>query len=494
MEFPNPEDKRARTIRLFTGYALVAVFIGLASLILVYLAQGYGYDPNKGVQRSGLVFFASSPVSATVYVDNQEKDKTDLRLTLGEGVHSVSLKQEKYRDWNKTISVDGGSVYYLVYPKLFPTDIKLGINKAYANSPLWQSQSPDKRWLVMQTQSSNSTLTSMDLLKPTNEPVDLVLPESQLIKNSDGKGTFTPIDWSEDNRHLLIKQTLSDGKTAYIIVDREDVSQTQNISTKLSLANNINLTLRDKKYDKYYAFTPETGALTVADLKSGLQTAPIASNVVSFKPYADNIVLYVTYAGAKDAEASVKILSNKTDVYNLQSLKRDPKNQYILDVSSYGGKYYYITASHTDNFALLYRDPLATAKPDNTDQIKPRLSLNISNPEFASFSDNMRFICLQTGKQFVLFDAELNRVYRYQSSLAIAPAGQQAKWMDAYRLSVVTDGKAQVFDFDGVNVQALTTSKSETPPYFDKDYKYIYTFINQADGRVGMQNGSLVVD
>ena len=67
MEFLSPKEKRARTIKLFTGYALIAVLIGLATLVLVYLAQGYGYDPQKGVSRSGLVFFAAHKIRRVVY-------------------------------------------------------------------------------------------------------------------------------------------------------------------------------------------------------------------------------------------------------------------------------------------------------------------------------------------------------------------------------------------------------------------------------------------
>ena len=493
MEFPDPEDKRARTKRLFTGYALLAVFIAFTSLILVYLAQGYGYDPYKGVQRSSLVFFASSPVSSFVYVDGQKKDKTDLRLTLPEGTHQIALKQDRYRDWNKVINIDGGSVYYYVYPKLFPNDITLGVNESYAKAPVWQSQSIDKRWLVLQTQADSPTLTLLDLLKPTSEAVNLALPTDQLLKNSNGFGAILPIEWADDNVHLLLKQTLSDGKVAYIIVDRENPSLTQNVSTKISLPVGMALSLRDKKYDKYYTHNQTSGSLATADLKNGLQPTPlIASDVISFDSYGDNIVLFVTYAGAKENEAKVKILNNKTDTYNLQTLKRDPNNKYLLNVASYAGDNYYVAASAGSNNVYLYRDPLAKAKPTDTNLPKPFLDLYLANPEFVSFSDNSRFVSIQAGKKFVVYDAELNRAHRYTSSLSIAERGQQALWMDSYRLSAVTDGKAQVFDFDGSNVQALTASRPENQAYFDKDYKYIYTLINQADGRVGLQNGGLV--
>jgi hypothetical protein len=492
MEFLSPKEKKARTIRLFTGYALIAVLIGLATLVLVYLAQGYGYDPQKGVSQSGLVFFSAKPGTADIYIDGQQKDKTDARLTLSEGVHQVSLKKDKYRDWSKTINVDGGSVLYLLYPRLFPVNIPLGITQAFAIPPAWASQSLDRRWLLLQSKADTPTIMTLDLLKPTADPKSVTLPAAQLITDGTGFGTFSPVEWSDDNRHLLLKQTLANGKSAYIMYDREDVAQTFNVTKKLSLPDGYTLTLRNKNYDRYYAFNQSTGELRSADVKNGLQTVATVTGVVSFKSFADDLILYTTYNGATADQANVFVLNGATDTYRLQTLPRDANGHYLLDMAKYENSWYYITASSSDKKALLYKDPLSKAKPGNTTAISPRLALLINNPQFASFSDNTRFMGLQSGKQFVVYDAELTRVYRYQSTLTIA-ATQQAKWMDGHRFSVVADGKNSVFDFDGTNLQTLVNSRQEFPVYFDRDYQYVYSLVPQADGRTGLQNGQIIL-
>lgn len=493
MEFLNPEDKRARTIKLFTGYILIAILIGLATLILVYLAQGYGYDPSKGVSRNGLVFISAKPTGANVFVDNQDKGKTDTRLTLSEGVHQITLQKDKYRNWDKTVSVDGGSVLYLLYPRLFPVDIPLGITQAFAAAPALVSESLDRHWLVYQPTAGSLNLTVFDTTKPTTDAKVIALPTTQVINDKNGYGNFSAIEWSDDNKHLLVKQTISNGQVAYIMVDREDANQTINLTAKLGLQQTVSVSLRDKNYDTYYVFTPTSGAIQTADLKSGVQSSPLVSGVVAFKSFGDNLLLYVTYTGTKDNEANVFVLRDGKDTFKLQTLPRDANNSYLLDMAQYDGAWLYVTASTTDKKVLLYRDPLDKAKAGDTTPISPRLALVLANPEFASFSDNARFIALQSGQQFVIYDAELGRVYRYQSTLAIA-AHQPARWMDGHRLSVVTDGKVQVFDFDGTNLQTLTASRPEFTGYFDRDYQYLFTFIQQADGRTALQNGKLVVD
>lgn len=493
MEFLDPEDKRARTTRLFVGYALIAILIGLATLILVYLAQGYGYNPSKGVSQNGLVFFGSKPGSADIYIDGQKKESTDARLTLTEGVHQVTLKKDKYRDWSKSINVDGGSVQYVQYPRLFPVNIPLGITQAYDTPPVWASQSLDRHWLLLQAKSNAPIITVIDLLKPTTEPLQLTLPSTVLITDKDGYGTLSPIEWSDDNRHLLLKQTLASGKIAYIMLDSTDIAKSLNITNQIKLSNVVNVVLRDKAYDKYYVHDAPSGQLYSADLKAGIQSTPLLSGVVAFKPYADNLIMYVTYNGAVESKANVYILSNQTDSYLLQPITRDANNRYMLDIAKYEDSWYYVTASASGDRAIMYRDPLSKAKPSNTVPISPRLALVTASPQFVSFSDNARFIAVQSGKRFVVFDAELARVYRYESALAI-PDSQQSEWMDGHRIVAIAENKAHVFDFDGTNQQLLVATRPEYTAFFDRDYKYVFTLIPQADGRVGLQTGQITLD
>ncbi|MEI6237827.1 MAG: hypothetical protein WCP03_04485 [Candidatus Saccharibacteria bacterium] len=186
-------------------------------------------------------------------------------------------------------------------------------------------------------------------------------------------------------------------------------------------------------------------------------------------------------------------MSNSIDKYLLKSLPRNTNNQYLLDMAQFDNNWYYISASPQDKYVFLYRNPLKRTKSGNTIPIAPQMSLSLPSPQYISFSDNARFIGMQSGKKFVVYDGEQNRVYMFESPLNIASI-QQAKWMDGHRFSVVTDSKAQVFEFDGTNQQTLISSHPEFNAYFDRDYKYIFTLINQADNKVGFENGQLILN
>lgn len=486
MEFPDPESKRARTIKLFTGYGLVAIGIGLATLILVYVAQGYGYNPSNGVTQNGLVFVDAKPVQAAIRIDNEDRGKTESRFVLPEGKHVVTLSRDKYRDWMKSVSLDGGGVQYLLYPRLFPTDIAMSVTQVYAAAPAWTSQSPDRRWIIMQLPGETSTMTLLDTEKKGDEPTVLTLPFAI-------NGALSPVEWSTDNRHLLLRQGFSDGSAQYIVLDRQDTGASVNLTQSMRLSSMIEVSLRDKKPDQFYVFDRAAGTVQVASIGGGLTPAAIATSVVQFKAYAADTLLYVTYQPTDDPSmASVRLL-NGTNVFALQSVKRDTNHRYLLDVAKFDGDWYVVAASTSSDQVKIFRNPMSRAKPSNTVPIVPQMSLRLRSPHFVSFSDNARFIAMQSGKNFVVYDGEMNRIYRYTSALEI-PETYKATWMDGHRLIVVSGQQAYVFEFDGANQQQIAASLPQTGMYFDRDYETALTFASQADGKISLQRHSLVVD
>lgn len=491
MEFLEPEQKRARTLKLFIGYALITVAIALATLILVYLAQGYGYSGKAGVTQNGLVFIESKPVSAKIQIDNQDKGNTDARIVLSEGKHDIVLKADKYRDWSKSFVLDGGSVQYFLYPRLFPVNIQTNDSRIFNSSPLWASQSLDRHWLILQPNPTSPSLNIIDLLKPSAETLEANLDSAILLYEQGSFGKLTPIEWSDDNKHLLIMQTMPSGAINYIMFNRETPVESISVSKQISLSAGRNIKLKDKKYDKYFVHDKTTGALFTADLKTGIGTSPILTGVIDYKPYANDIILYATYMDIEASLAKIMVL-NGTNKFILNSVPRNPGNTYLLDVAKFDGVWEYVVASPVGNKVQIYRNPLNKAKPNAPTVIYPNLSFGIESPQYLSFSDNARFIAVQSGKKFIVYDSEQKRVFRYESNLDLKQ-DQQAKWMDGHRLSAVSDSKIAVWEFDGTNQQLLVNSKPEFSAYFDRDYKYLYSIVAQPDGKTALQNGLLIL-
>jgi len=128
----NPKHRRRQNITLFVGYALVGCAIMLVSIILLFIAFGFGYR-NGQVIQSGLVFVSSLPRPAQIFIDGTRyKDVTHTRLILPAGTYNFYLHRSGYRDWQRSVEVMGGQVESYTSPFLFPAALTSSTLHDYA--------------------------------------------------------------------------------------------------------------------------------------------------------------------------------------------------------------------------------------------------------------------------------------------------------------------------------------------------------------------------
>src|SRR5436305_1855331 len=122
MDYLDPRKRQAYHARLIVGYVLLAIVIGLATVIIVYGANGYGINTKTGqIVQNGLLFADSSPGGAEIYLNGTDKNaKTASRLILPSGNYTLSFKKDGYRDWARKFTLNEQSVARYVYPMLFP--------------------------------------------------------------------------------------------------------------------------------------------------------------------------------------------------------------------------------------------------------------------------------------------------------------------------------------------------------------------------------------
>src|SRR5690606_8262977 len=112
-----------------------------------------------------------------------------------------------------------------------------------------------------------------------------------------------------------------------------------------------------------------------------------------------------------------------------------------------------------------------------------RLDGNVQN---ISFSANTRFLGTQSGGEFAVYDAEHDEQYRYKTRLKL-DSSTNALWMDGHRYMVVSDGKAVIFDYDGLNLRELAAA-NQGQIFFDRDYDFLYSIgkSNTVNGRAAL--------
>lgn len=475
MDFLDPKKKRAHTIRLFVGYVLVGIALLLAATLLLFASLGYGIKRSTGeLTQNGLLFVDAHPEAARIKIDGKDRGQTDGRFVLESGRYNIELSRDGYRSWSRNFTLEGGNIVRLVYPFLFPVNLESAAVMDLAPAPDLVTQSPDRKWIIVHDSADYSTFTVIDTSTDDNERQQIAVPSSVLSSKGDGQ-TLEVVEWSTDNRHVLLKQTYTGGST-FVILDREKPEESVNVSAIVgSVVFDVNL--RDKKADQVYVHRAAGGELAVFDIASK-RTEVIASKVDSFWPYKQNTLLYATKHDTEAGQAAIKLKDGNV-TYDIRSVTEG--QQYLLNIAEFDGALYVVAGSTADGKVYIYKDPITDLKSEPEQELSALLLFRVDGAQFVNFSANARFISVQGGSNFAVYDAETEQQYRYDTKLALA-AKQEATWMDGHRLMVVSGGQMVVFDYDNENVQKLVNTEAAFKPMFDRDYNNLFTITRSASG------------
>lgn len=469
---------------LFVGYALIGLAIGIASTLLLYQSYGYGLGDDGDLKQSGLVFVSSQPKGATIYLNGKTaSDKTDARLAVESGTYRLSLGLQGYREWQRSITVNGGDVQRFDYPLLVPTQLKTTKIGSVLSQVTIATQSPDRRWVLLGDGTRQGVFAQYDLKDPQKLTVsEFVLPSTvYTLAGTDHK--WEQVEWSTDNAHVLLKHSFTlDGSEQheYVLVNREKLDDSQNITRALSLTPEEVPTLFDKKVAKFYIYTPSSHSLRLvkADATESITTA---ANVLAYKTYGSDIVLYATnvYAGKPVADKVHVVLQHGVERTLVRELSVSD-GSYLLDLARYDGNWYTAISSSTEHGVYIYKNP--EVKVANRTTPRAWRFLRVEAPSYMAFSENTRFILAQNGQHVSVYDAETTDIYRYDLSSALDTPQTHAKWMDGHRLVYVSGGKLRMVDYDNVNPQVLEDAASAYLPFVSPDYKYSFTLVGVPDG------------
>jgi hypothetical protein len=478
MDFLDPKKRRAHTRRLYIGYVLVGVAIGLGALILLFASFGYSVDTKGNVFQNGLVFLSSTPESAQVKITNKagsfsQEVITSDRLELKADTYNFQFLKQGYKPWQHAFDIAGGSIERLVYPFLVPETLKTDVAEEYAIAPGLVTQSPDRQTILVQQADS---LTNFQVFESNNlakAPTTFTIPNNVLPTGSTAR-SYQLVEWSTNNRHVLLRYD-SDTGPVFIVIDRENPERSRNLNAYFGLTP-TKLTLRDKNPEKFYITLPDK-RLIAAEVENKL-TRDIATNVIDFKSHGNNDILYVTTTNAQPNKVLAMVLSDNK-AYEVRELPLTDK--YILDLAQYRNEWYVVVGASNATEAYIYRDPVLARKQSNNTTATIR-TVRLTNPQRVMFSATSRFIAIQEGSNFVVYDAEKDEQYRFTVNPNYDDPNA-VRWMDGHRLMGSTGSKVLIIDFDGTNQQTLSPMVPSTQPMFDDNYEQLNTLAPNGTGQ-----------
>lgn len=469
MDFLDPKKKRSSVIRLYIGYGLMTILIVTGAVVLLYAAFGYGVNKDGEVYQNSTVFLASEPSGADANIKNistgeVKSTATNDRLILPQGDYKVDFTKSGYRPWVKSVELRGGQISRLDYAFLFPKRIIAKDIAKYSLKPGLITTSPDRSKQLIQ--KPNSSL-QFDLFDNNNlaKPPILIEFSNKLFSGLVTSSEIKLVEWSNDNRHVLISYKSRSGNK-FVLIDTKSPEDSININRKYT-KNFISVRLRDKSPDNLYLLSSD-GTLQTGSLKNAT-LQKVLSNVGQFQPYKNDLILFINNKDIQKKTKSIKaqLWDSGKGLITVKELPQSKK--YFIDLADYDGDLYVaVGASSGKDELYVFRDPLSSAE-QNGDPAYFTRTLRLDNIKYLSFSSNARFICTQNGSSFDIYDAEDDRQFKFALDKKYADI-KSHQWMDGHRLIVNSTNKVLEFDFDGTNVNELIKSTNDKMVSFNSDY------------------------
>lgn len=478
MDFLDPRKRKAHTRRLYIGYVLVAIAIGLGAVVLLFASFGYGVDRSGNVFQNGLVFLSSTPDGSQVKITNtagtfSKEVITSDRLELKADTYNFQFLQQGYKPWQHSFDIRGGSLERLVYPFLVPENLQTTSEEQYSAAPGLVTQSPDRKTIIVQQPDSLLNFQVFDSNDLAKDPTTFSLPATLLPADSPIKA-YQLVEWSTDNRHLLVRYD-AEGGPQFLVLDRQNPAESLNLNDHFGLAP-TKVSLRDKDSQRFYMILPDKRLISAQ--VENKTTQDVAANVLDFKPHGADDILFITPTGAAADKVLARVQAGDT-IYNVRELP--VSDGYILDLAQYRNRWYMVVGAVGTNETYVYRDPELVLQQANNATPTIR-TIRLDAAETARFSATSRFISVQSGSNFVVYDAEKDQQYKFTVNPAFdEPA--TVRWMDGHRLMGVTSGKVLIIDFDGTNQQTLSAIVTGTQPMFDDNFEQLNTLAPATSGQ-----------
>lgn len=489
------QSKRKRQIQLFiTYFIMVATVIALVT-VYVFIAQGYLLNPLDGrIEQGGLLQFDSRPGGASIKINDQAiGSDTAARKSYPAGTYTFRFDKAGYRTWQKQQTLEPGSVLWLDYARLIPSQLKPETTLTFPSVVTSLGSWNNKTMAVMTTSAPELTLidTSGDRPKQTK----IALDRASITKPKDPRTeTFKLESWSDDNTTLLLRHGY-DGKTEWLRLDiRQQSANTLNINTLLGVQPS-SIQYRLGNNQQFYLL--ENGNLRRADLAARTVSGPIATNVREFSVADDGMISYTSQAEPDTRMVTFGYISDGAETSQvLRSLKlassgRSSSSHHVATGKYFGARY--LAFTNGDKLEIIQADLPSSESQNPTPTLNPLVSQKLpsAEPLRVSLRNKGRFVVVEYKTGFAVYDLELKK---FTSTKLTGSSTRPLEWIDSYLAWSDRGNLLTTIEFDGANKNTIMPLSSGYDVTLSGNGKFLYGFIKNAKGSVELTRVKLTVN
>lgn len=486
----HPPPKRKQLIQRFAVYGLMSISVVGLVIVLVLIMLGYQFNRNDGkIEQGGLVQFDSHPGGVNVGIDGTSfGTRTPSKTTMTSGDHFITMNRDGYRQWQKSVNVVAGSVLWLNYARMIPTDIK---TTDVATSPTLAGtlSSPDDKWMVMQENAAAPVLKMADMSTEDVKVTSLELPATSYTPPSSGQPqAFSLVNWDKDSRYILVSHTFDGTKQEWLVVDTDNVSNTKNITKQFNIAATKLVFSENDSQVLYAQIGTEVHRLDVSDT---VPSPALLTNVAEFSSF-DQKIGYVTLPDPTTKQRVVGYLSEGvTTPHIIRSYSDDASVPLHVSISKYFGDTY-VSIAHADKVDVLEGELPRSDTTKSLTLTPIALVPVVGGAQYLTAKTEGRFITAQQGTTYVVYDLELKKTTT-ATLKGTTPTPFELKWIDGYTLWSDQDGQLRLYEFDGTNQQDIMKVEQGFSAAISSNNKYLFGITKAKDGQYHLTRARLII-
>jgi len=491
--FKKPTKKQLLIRRIIVSViATLSVLIILTVTILFML--GYRLDSGNGrLEQGALMEFDSKPGGASVSVDNKNVGTTATKQTVVAGVHTVTMNKTGYQQWTRTLDLQAGTLTWLDYVRLVPTNRPVENVAAYPTLS-GVTISPDSKWVLVQENASLPTFQLVDLRAQDVKSTTISLPADSYsdATTPDVTHTFSSMSWDSGSRYVIIKHLYKD-QTEWLVLD------TQNGGTATNITQVLGVALTDVRFAStngkvLYGLTTD-GTLRKIDISAETISRAFVSHVSEFSVYDNTMVSYI---GTDAANANKKVAGVYRDgdesAHVLRTVTSTDTNPTTLKIVT--GRYFnddYVAIAEGNMVTVLKGHYPSSSSQDAT-SLSPLTTCELAGAVSSlSFSAGGDYVLAQSAGIFKSYEIEHDRVA--SGTLASTPgtSAPVLKWLD--QSHIWNDGADELVmrDFNGDNVYSIMKVAAGFDASLSQNGRYFYG-IGKADNGYQLQRVKMLLD
>jgi len=489
--FKKPTKKQfiIRRIILSSVATLAVIIIATASILFML---GYRLDGGNGrIEQGSLLQFDSTPNGANVFVDGRNiGSQTATKQTVLAGTHTVKMTKTGYQDWNRTLTLDAGTLTWLDYTRFVPKDRPVESVTTY-EALAGVRFSPDKKWALIEETATKPQFRLVDLRSTDVKTSTLDLPvETYAEATTEGVvHSFSITSWDTGSRYVLVKHLYND-QTEWLVVDTQNVSQTVSV-TKL-----FNVGLHDVQFAStngkvLYGLTND-GTLRKIDIAAATLSRSFVTHVESFSIY-DNTT--ISYVGADPSDATKRVVGVYRDGDESSHILRsvaDSDTALKIAASRYFSDDYVAIAE--GNVVTILKGSYPSSSSQDNSSLKKFASMELAGAvSHLSFSPKGGYVVAQSGETYKSYEIEHRHAYAGMLAVKDGQTAPTLKWLDVAHLWNDEGGSLIMRDFDGSNIYSIMTIEPGFEASLSQNGRFFYA-IGKNDQGYHLQRVKMILD